>query len=218
MNPSCALKNGGRNRRKCECGVVKGAGQPGVQWKWVGTTWFRRLVQKDSYFELGQVRYVLQSPQKMQLCGHGKKAEKADWDGVCSGVWCVCNKTSYIPWTIRVKASFLHDNQVPHPKYQCFCTVISARLRKARANEVPLCFRCAASLRAHPNRYHQRSAPSRIHCQLYVKGVVLLSSIDCVTMTKISQKILRHTLVWKIHGLVFTTRVEDELRCRCRCT
>ena len=23
---------------------------------------------------------------KMQLCGHNKKAEKADWDGVCSGV------------------------------------------------------------------------------------------------------------------------------------
>ena len=23
---------------------------------------------------------------KMQLCGHHKKAEKADWDGVCSGV------------------------------------------------------------------------------------------------------------------------------------
>ncbi len=23
---------------------------------------------------------------KMQLCGYRKKAEKADWDGVCSGV------------------------------------------------------------------------------------------------------------------------------------
>jgi hypothetical protein len=23
---------------------------------------------------------------KMQLCGHRKKVEKADWDGVCSGV------------------------------------------------------------------------------------------------------------------------------------
>jgi hypothetical protein len=23
---------------------------------------------------------------KMQLCGHRKKSEKADWDGVCSGV------------------------------------------------------------------------------------------------------------------------------------
>ena len=33
---------------------------------------------------------------KMQLCGHRKKAEKDDWDGVCSGVWCVRNKTSYI--------------------------------------------------------------------------------------------------------------------------
>ena len=32
------------------------------------------------------------------------------------------------------KASFLHDNQVPHPKYQCFCALISVRFRKARAN------------------------------------------------------------------------------------
>jgi hypothetical protein len=30
---------------------------------------------------------------------------------------------------------------------QCFCAVISLRIRKARANEAPLCFRCAASLR-----------------------------------------------------------------------
>ncbi len=28
-------------------------------------------------------------------------------------------------------------------------------------------------------------------------------------MVKISQKIRGHTLDWKIHGLVFTTRVED---------
>ena len=34
---------------------------------------------------------------KMQLCGHRKKVEKGDWDGVCSCVGCVRNKTSYIP-------------------------------------------------------------------------------------------------------------------------
>jgi hypothetical protein len=95
---------------------------------------------------------------------------------------------------LSLKASFLYDNQVPHPKYQCFCAVISVRLRKARANEVPLCFRCAASLRTHPHMYHQRSALSRIHWQLHVKGAVLLSSIHCATMAKISQKILRHDL------------------------
>ena len=54
---------------------------------------------------------------KLQLCGHRKKAEKADWDSVCSGVRCVRNKTSYISLTMRAKASFFHDNQVPHPKY-----------------------------------------------------------------------------------------------------
>ncbi len=155
---------------------------------------------------------------KMQLCGHRKKAEKAYSDGVCLGVWCVRNKTSYIPWAMRAKASFLHDNQVPHPKYQCFCAVISVRLREARANEVPLCFRCATSLRTHPHMYHQRYAPSRIHWQLFVKGAVLLSSMHCATMVKIFQKILRHTLIWKIHRLVFTTRVEDEFLCSCTCT
>ena len=96
---------------------------------------------------------------------------------------------------MRVKASFLHDNQVPHPKYQYFCAVISVRLRKARANEVPLCFRCADSLRTHPDMYHQRSVPSRIHWQLHVKGAVLLSSMHCATIAKISQKILRHALI-----------------------
>jgi hypothetical protein len=96
---------------------------------------------------------------------------------------------------MRAKASFLHDNQVPHPKYQCFCAVISVRLRKARANEVPLCFRCAASLHTHPHMYHQRSVLSRIHWQLHVKGAVLLSSMHCATMAKISQKILRHALI-----------------------
>jgi hypothetical protein len=155
---------------------------------------------------------------KMQLCGHRKKAEKTDWDGVCSGVWCVCNKTSYIPWTMCAKASFFHDNQVPHPKYQWFCAVISVRIRKARSNEFPLCFRCVTSLCTHPHMYHQRSTPSRIHWELHVKGAVLLSSIHCTTMTKISQKILLHALIWKIHGLVFSTRVEDEFLGSCTCT
>ncbi len=41
--------------------VAKGAGHPGVQSQWVGTTWFRRLLQKDSCFEHEQVRHVLKS-------------------------------------------------------------------------------------------------------------------------------------------------------------
>jgi hypothetical protein len=56
------LKNGGRNRRKCEFGVVKGAGQSGVQSECAGTTCFRRLVQKDSCGEHEQTRQVVQSP------------------------------------------------------------------------------------------------------------------------------------------------------------
>jgi hypothetical protein len=48
-------------RRKSARVVAKGEGQPGVQSQWVGTTWFRRLVQKDSCFEHEQVRHVLKS-------------------------------------------------------------------------------------------------------------------------------------------------------------
>jgi hypothetical protein len=51
-------------RRKSACVVAKGEGQQGVQSEWVGTTCFRRLVQKDSCFEHDQVRHVLQSACK----------------------------------------------------------------------------------------------------------------------------------------------------------
>jgi hypothetical protein len=64
MNPPSTLKNGGRNRRKCECGAVKGGGQSGVQSECAGTTCFRRLVQKDSCSEYEEVRLALQSPSK----------------------------------------------------------------------------------------------------------------------------------------------------------
>ena len=100
---------------------------------------------------------------------------------------------SYIPWNMCVKVSFLHDNQVPQPQYQCVCVLISVRLRKDRTNEVSLCFRGGSSLWTHPYIYHHRYSPSRIHWQVHVKSVVLWSSMHCVTMTKISQKLLRHT-------------------------
>ncbi len=58
------------------CVLGKETGQSGVQSEWVGTTWFRRLVQKDSSFELGQVRYVLQSPQKCSCVDTARKQKK----------------------------------------------------------------------------------------------------------------------------------------------
>jgi hypothetical protein len=39
--------------------LVKGAGQSGSQSEWVGTTWFRELVENDWCFEFAKVRYVL---------------------------------------------------------------------------------------------------------------------------------------------------------------
>jgi hypothetical protein len=60
------LKNGGRNRRKCECGTVKGVGHLGVQSECSVTTCFRRLVPKDSCFEHEQL--LIQSVWKCTLC------------------------------------------------------------------------------------------------------------------------------------------------------
>jgi hypothetical protein len=112
----------------------------------------------------------------MQLCEHHKKSEKADWDGVCSGVWCVCNKTSYTSWTMRVKASFFHDNQVPHPKYQCFCVVISVRIRKIPGKRGSLvfslrCFRCAHTLTCIMRGLHLHVSTDS--CMLKVRTLVL---------------------------------------------
>jgi hypothetical protein len=85
------------------CVLVKGGGQPGVQSEWVGTTWFRGLVEKDLSFEFQEVRYVLQSPRKCSCVDTGRKQKKLV--GTC---------------------------HVPHPQYQCFCVLISERLRKVR--------------------------------------------------------------------------------------
>ena len=56
------------------------------------------------------------------------------YDGVCSTsrVCDVCSTKFIYPmnlWSMCVKASFLDDNQVPQPKYQCFCALISVRIR-----------------------------------------------------------------------------------------
>ena len=51
-----------------------------VQPERVGTTWFGGLVAKDSCFELGFGPLCPAEYSKMQLCGHRKKSEKADWD------------------------------------------------------------------------------------------------------------------------------------------
>ena len=47
---TCYVRNGEGTRRKSKYVVVKG-GQPGVESECVGTTWFRRIVQNDLYFE-----------------------------------------------------------------------------------------------------------------------------------------------------------------------
>jgi hypothetical protein len=57
------------------CVVVKGSGQSGVQRKLVGTTCFRRLVEKDSCVELEQVRYVLQCDRKYTCVDTTRKGE-----------------------------------------------------------------------------------------------------------------------------------------------
>ena len=79
-----------------------------------------------------------------------------------------------------VKASFLHDNQVTHPEYQCFFALIIVDQRKIPLNLFTI---GDDSLSTHPQMYHQRSVPSRIHLQLHVKGVVL--SVSSMHRTQI---------------------------------
>ena len=85
----------GKQRQRCEereetefsqsCVFAKGAGQPGVQSEWVGTTCFRRLPQKDSASELEPVRYVVQSAQNA-LVWRPRESRNSDWDGACSSL------------------------------------------------------------------------------------------------------------------------------------
>ena len=77
---------------------------------------------------------------------------------------------------MRAEASFLDDNQEQQAKCECFSALITVRARKARANQVALCFWCAVPLRTRPHMYHLRPAPSCIHLDLHVKGSVRLLS------------------------------------------
>jgi hypothetical protein len=61
-----SVRNVERYKRESACVFLNGSGQAGVKSEWVGTTWFRRLLEKDSCFELEQVR----SHQHSYICLH----------------------------------------------------------------------------------------------------------------------------------------------------
>ena len=57
------------------CGVVKGSGQPGVESECVVSTYFRRLVHKDSCFEHGTSPGCASECVKMQFHVHREEPE-----------------------------------------------------------------------------------------------------------------------------------------------
>ena len=92
-----AVRNVERYRRESACVLLKGAGHPGVQSEWVGNTWFRRLVQKDSCFDLEQLRYVLQNVRKCS-CGVDTTRKQKQRLGRCLFVCLIrVQQTSNIP-------------------------------------------------------------------------------------------------------------------------
>ncbi len=165
------VRNGGRNRWKCECGVVKWSGQPGVGSESVNITWFRRLVHQDSCFDHEQVRHVLQSVTKCSSTYNARNQKQRCWRWILVFLMCA-HQRSCVSSRMRAKASLLHDNQEQYPKCECFSDLMSVRSEKARSKQVALCFWCAVPLRTHSSTYDRRSAPSYIHLQLYVKGSV----------------------------------------------
>ena len=87
---------------KSECAAVTGAGQPGLQSESVGTTWFRRLAEKDSSFEHEQVRYVLQEWVKLQVSGQREKQETATLTDLFVSLMCA----SFVPSSLWGKMIF----------------------------------------------------------------------------------------------------------------
>jgi hypothetical protein len=171
-------------------------------------------VQKDSCFELGQVRYVLQSPQKCS-CVDTARNQKKVIGTVSVRVFDVCATKLHIYHEQCVRRYRLcMTTKSPTLNISAFVPSSVRGFEKPGQTRFPCVFvallRCAHTLTCIFNFTYPLTVP----CQ----RCGLLSSMHCATMAKISQKILRHALISKIHGLVFTTRVEDEFLCSCTCT
>jgi hypothetical protein len=72
--------------RESACVFVKGAGPARSS---IRMGWDHMVSEASAERFVFRARAGPLSPaesSKMQLCGHRKKSEKADWDGVCSGV------------------------------------------------------------------------------------------------------------------------------------
>ncbi len=169
-----------------ECGGLKGSGQTGVQSECVDTTWFRRLVHKDSCFEHEGVRHILQSVWKWSSTYNTRNQKHR-----CSR-WVFVflmgpHQFSYVSSRILPKASFFYDNQEQQGKCAYFSDFITMRTRKDRVKQVVLCFWSTVPLRTDPHTYHLRSARSCIHLHLHVKGSVRLFCRHCETRLKTSQ-------------------------------
>ncbi len=108
----------------------------------------------DSSYELGQVRYVLKSPQKCSCVDTGRQQKKLIGT-VSVRVFDVC-------------ATKLHISHEPFVRRHRF----SMTTKSPTLNISVFLPSWVWFFHTHPHMYHQRSTPSRIHWHLHVKGVV----------------------------------------------
>jgi hypothetical protein len=116
--------------------VRKGAGQPGVQSQWVGTTWFRRLVQKDSCFERTK-----NQTDKSVMCADFRSTPETAILTVSFRVFDVCVPKFICSIKHTCEGTVLDDNQVPQSIYQWFveCSVVIFRRSGRGPPLVPRC-------------------------------------------------------------------------------
>ena len=135
------------------------------------------------------------------------ESRNRDWDGVWSCLWCHKSHEPCVwrhrfcltskPPTLNISV-FEGFEKTGQTRLSCVFVVV---LRWAQT------LTCVI-----------RGLHLHVHLYLDVKRVVVLSSIHCATIPKISPEILRRTLIWKMYGLVFTARVEDMYLSSYRCT
>ena len=201
------VRNGGRNRRKSECGVVKGSGKSGVESACVDNTYFRILEHKDSCFTHEQVRHVIQSVSKRSCTYSARNLKQWSWRWLLV-FWMGVHQSSYVPSRIRVKASFLDDNQEQQAKCECFAVLVTVRTQKTRANQVD----CVLGA-----LFHHSHTLTRITWGLHLH----VSTWNCISQDRSgcsphtvkpwrkSLRILCQDFIRKIYGMFLSTRLED---------
>ncbi len=96
---------------------------------------------------------------------------------------CTCNCMSSEHQTVDLSNKYMTKDFL-----RCVCNCMSKQFSEIHVKDFLRCM-CSCMSKQFSEMHVQ------LHMQLNVKGAVLLSSIHCSTMAKISQKIFRHVLI-----------------------